>query len=354
MVFLLLLLFGLIFGGLVACSDTGYYLQAIQGHSEILLKRRPIAKVIDDPATTEQLRQRLQLVLDMRDFASRELHLPENGSYRSYADLGRSEVVWNVVATPEFSLEPLTWSFPFAGNVSYRGYYDKNDAEDFVKELQQGGNDTELYGVTAYSTLGWFDDPVLNTFIDRPEASLAGMIFHELAHQRLYVKDDSTFSEAFAEVVEQEGVLRWLRHRGEENHQKKNEEQTLRQREFIDFLLEIRRELEAVYASDRSIAAKRSDKARILAGVPERYRNLKQEKWQGFDGFDRWFARPLNNARLASIATYNDRKPALLRLLQACKGDLESFYREAEELAKLPKVERRARLSTLEGTVGQG
>lgn len=350
-VFLLLCI--LLVGGLVACTEIGYYSQAIKGHTQILIKRRPIAELIADPTLDPQRKERLALVLRVREFASKDLLLPDNGSYRCFVDLGRAEVVWNVVAAPEFSLGPLTWCFPIAGCVSYRGYYDRSAAEAFADQLRQKGNDVDLYGVTAYSTLGWFDDPVLNTFIDRPEPALAGMIFHELAHQKLYVKDDSSFSEAFAEVVEREGVARWLKGRDIPSQQASNDVLQKDQERFVTLLMTTRKGLEALYASDLPPEAMRVEKTRIIAALHERFRQLRQEEWKDNPRFDRWFDRPVNNARLAAVATYHDLKPALEAVLRECNDDLECFYQETAKLAGLPYDQRRARLATLDEQPGK-
>ena len=324
---------------LALCSDLGYYAQAVQGHVKILLARRPIDQLLAEPTTPPALKERLRLVLEIRDFASRELRLPENDSYRSYADIKRTAAVTNVIAAPEFSLKPLTWCFPVAGCVNYRGYYDPQAAENFAASLRQQGYETDLYGVSAYSTLGWFDDPVLNTFINWSEAALAGQIFHELAHQQLYVKDDSSFNEAFAEVVEGEGVKRWLARKGQPAAPATAERQE-RQQVFADLLLQSRRELEALYASGKPVAVMREEKKAIFNGLRQRYQVLRDEQWQGYKGFDRWFDRPVNNARLASVATYHDHKPPFLALLQRADGDLIRFYREVGELARRPRAER--------------
>lgn len=331
---------------LALSSDLGYYAQAIQGHVKILLARRPIDQLLAEPSTPAALQQRLRLVLEIRDFASRELQLPENSSYRSYADIQRAAVVTNVIAAPEFSLQPLTWCFPFAGCVSYRGYYDPLTAERFAASLREQGYETDLYGVSAYSTLGWFDDPVLNTFIDWPEAALAGQIFHELAHQQLYVKDDSSFNEAFAEVVEAEGVKRWLARKGQLPLPAITERQE-RQQAFTELLLQSRRELETLYTSGQSAEVMRVGKKIIFSELRQRYQLLRDEQWQGYSGFDRWFERPANNARLAAVATYHDRKPSFLTLLQRADGDLGRFYQEAAALAKRPRAERDGILAEL-------
>jgi predicted aminopeptidase len=313
---------------------------------KILLARRSIDKLLADATTPAALKERLKLVQEIRDFASRELSLPENDSYRSYVDIHRSDVVYNVVAAPEFSLQPLTWCFPFAGCVNYRGYFDPRAAVSLAAKLQEQGYDTDSYGVSAYSTLGWFDDPLLNTFLERPEAGLAGLIFHELAHQQLYVKDDSSFSEAFAEVVEGEGVKRWLAHRGKTPALAAGEKEG-RQQSFVDLLLQSRRELETLYASGKPVMVMREEKQTIFLALRQRYELWRDGEGHGYKGFDRWFDRPVNNARLASVATYQDHKPPFAAILRQADNDLPRFYREVATLASRPRSERDKILSGL-------
>lgn len=335
----IVIVLGVIFFVLVACTNAGYYAQAAQGHAQILLARKPIDQLLEKETTPPILKERLRLVLEIREFASRELLLPDNGSYRSYADINRPDVLFNVVAAPEFSLQPVTWCFPFAGCVNYRGYYNSQAAEQFAATLRQQGIETDQYGVSAYSTLGWFDDPVLNTFINRSDAALAGLIFHELAHQQLYVKDDSSFSEAFAEVVEGEGVKRWLNRQGEFPPDKTLEGQ-VRQEAFYNLLLQSRRELESLYNSGKPVDIMREKKKAVFSELNRRYRTLRDEVWHGYSGYDRWFERPVNNARLAGVATYHDRKPAFIGLLKRVDGNLSLFYQEVASLAKRPRAER--------------
>ncbi len=199
---------------LSGCSNFGYYSQAIIGHLSIQVNLVPVADIIADSDTPPELKNQLEKVVEMRAYASEHLFLPSNASYSSYTDLKRPYVLWNVVAAPEFSLEPRQWCFPFAGCVQYRGYYAKEDAQVFAAELNKDGDDIYVGGVAAYSTLGWFADPMLNTILFRDDVSLAGLIFHELAHQQLYVKNDSAFNEGFAKTVELEGVRRWLLNHG--------------------------------------------------------------------------------------------------------------------------------------------
>lgn len=343
--FVLVLLFA--GAGRGAAMELGYYLQAASGQLSILFKRQPVERLVRDPATPTELRQKLQLATELRDFASRDLLLPENGSYRTYVDLGRDAVVWNVVAAPEFSLTPKTWCFPVAGCVSYRGYYDRAEAEAYAQDLRREGYDVDLYPVSAYSTLGWFDDPLLNTFIDRSEPALAGLIFHELAHQKLYVKDDSSFSEAFASAVEDEGVRRWLQlHPPDDAAPRSGGKE--RWQTFWGLLLATRAELEKLYASSAPAERMRAEKGEILNGLRQRYAELRNDVWHGYGGYDGWFDRPVNNARLAAVATYHDKKPAFVALLQENDNNLAKFYEAAAALARLPKDARDARLKALE------
>ena len=337
-----------------SCSnELGYYSQCVQGHLGILARRQPIDKVLGDPAAAPELKEKLALVLRIRDFASREMLLPDNGSYRCYVDLKRPEVVWNVVAAPEFSLRPRQWCFPVAGCVTYRGYYSRDGAQAMLESLQGQGDDVHLYGVDAYSTLGWFDDPVLNTFVDKSEARIAGLIFHELAHQKVYVKDDSAFNEAFAEAVAQEGVARWLRHAGRPDELAGWQESLRRDEQFVGLLQEARARLEVLYADGGEAGEKRAGKTRVFHELGLAYLRLK-ESWDGYTGYDRWFAAPLNNARLASVGTYRSQLPAFQLLLQKEGGDLGAFYRAVTAIGELPADERHGRMRELAAGASPG
>jgi predicted aminopeptidase len=339
----------LLFGALcllAACGNVGYYAQCVGGHLSLMAKRQPINRVLAASDTSPELRNHLERVLAIRDFASSELLLPDNGSYRSYADLGRPYAVWNVVATPEFSLTPQQWCFPVAGCVSYRGYFSQKDAERFAEKLRGEGGDVYSYGVIAYSTLNWFDDPVLNTFSRRPEANLAGLIFHELAHQQLYVRGDSSFNEAFAKTVELEGVERWLRLNGNEEAQRLYSEAYRREEELVHLLRQVRDRLIALYASPLDRKAMQSGKERLYAELREEYGQLK-ESWGGFAGYDSWFKGDLNNARLVSVGTYRDLVPVFRFLLRQEGGDMAAFYRRAAAIGHLAPVQRTALLGKL-------
>ena len=328
------------------CANLPYYLQSVRGQLDIWSRQQDIESVISKPDTDETLRQKLKAVLSVRDFASSELALPRNGSYRSYANLERPYVVWNVFATPEFSIRPRKWCFMFAGCVNYRGYFSKGDAEEFASETAEKGYDVFVGGVPAYSLLGYFPDPVLNTFIHYPTPHLARLIFHELAHQIVYVHDDSVFNESFAVTVEQEGIRRWMERYGTDQDRRTYDEITRRRADFLRLIETYRGRLDELYRSDLAPDAMRARKAELFAELRTDYLQLKQS-WGGFAGYDHWFARPANNALLASVGIYTKRVPAFQALLAREGGDLQRFYDAARELARLGKAQRSAALDNL-------
>ena len=340
---LLLAAFAPLLGG---CGTLRYYSQAVSGQLDLLRRATPIEEELRSDAVPAALKAKLRAVLEIRQFASRELALPDNGSFRSYADLGRPYVLWNVFATPEFSLEPVTSCFPIAGCVSYRGYFGEAGAQAAGAALRARGYDVYVGGVPAYSTLGWFDDPVLSTFIQYPETELARLIFHELAHQLLYVKDDTRFNESFAVTVEQAGVERWIAQNGNERQRAAHVRLQGMQRDFVALLGKYRTILEAYYRRDLPPEEMRLGKARRFAEMDAEYRQLKAS-WGGFAGYDRWFAGKPNNAMLASVALYTELVPAFRALLAREGGDLPRFYAAVKDLAKLPKDERDAKLAAI-------
>ena len=325
------------------CASLGYYYQAFEGQMQIWHRSRPIKQVIADEHTPQPVKERLELVLRIREFASAELALPDNGSYRNYADLQRPYAVWNVFATTEFSVSPKEWCFPFVGCVGYRGYFSQTAADQFADKLKAEGLDVFVSGVPAYSTLGWFDDPVLNTVVRYPEAELARLIFHELAHQVIYVPGDTMFNESFAAAVEQEGVERWLAKTGDQAEQAAFDSQQQRRVGFIRLVLKYRDELDALYKSSSPETEKRQKKADIFAAMQAEYLNLKSS-WHGYAGYDRFFAGPLNNARLVPVATYSELVPGFRRLLASNGGDYKKFYAAVKELGKMPEELRHAKL----------
>ena len=302
------------------CDTLAYYGQAIGGHLDVMAAARPVDQWIEDAGTAPELRDRLRTAQRIRQFASQKLGLPDNGSYRSYADLRRPFVVWNVFAAPEFSVEPRKECFPLTGCVSYRGFFSEDEARRRASGLKSEGYDVHVGGVPAYSTLGWFNDPLLSTFIRYPDAQLARLIFHELAHQVVYKSNDTTFNESFAVTVEEEGVRRWLEAEGHPDQLETFRAAQARRKQFADDVAETRSRLEAVYAEKLPADEMRKRKAEIWESLRSRYPTIVP-------------AQP-NNAFLASIALYNELVPEFEALLRASGGNLPAFYAHVRELAK--------------------
>jgi predicted aminopeptidase len=322
-----------------------YYWQAIGGQLELLRKREPIHEVIANPAADPALKTTLARIATMRQFAVDELGLPSNESYTSYVALDRPYVVWNVVATEEFSVDPRRWCFPFAGCVAYRGYFDKAAADRFAARLAGEGLDTNSGGSTAYSTLGYFDDPVLSSMVNGGEQYVASLLFHELAHQKLYVKDDSEFSEAFAMIVEELGTERWLSQHGTTADLERYRLRRERRAQFGELISAQQARLRAIYASGAPPEQLRADKQRAFDALRADYGALKIE-WQGNADYDAWFAQPLNNATLAAVATYTRWLPALRARVQ--EVGLSQFYADTAAIADLDFAQREERLRAWE------
>jgi len=329
------------------CSSFGYYAQAARGHLAVLAAARPIDEVLADPATDAALKERLQRAREIRQFAAHELALPDNASYTAYADLGRPAVVWNVFATPALSLELKTWCYPLFGCVGYRGYFDKAAAERFGDELRGQGYDVNVAPVPAYSTLGWFSDPLLNTFINTQDGELARLVFHELAHQVVYVRDDTVFNESFATAVERAGVTRWLSTRGDDRLSRDYAGIEARRADFLALLLKYRGQLQQVYAEAAPESRQQDRKRAAFAALKAEYRQLRESRWGGFSGYDRFFAQDLNNAHLAAVGAYYDLVPAFEALLARGGGALPVLYGEVKRLASLDKMRRDEALGAL-------
>ena len=342
---------------LACCLVTSgcYVTQAARGQFEVMRRSQPIERVLADPATPATTRKGLELTVAAREFAETELGLPASRSYRRYADLGRPYVVWNVVATPEFSVEPRRSCFPVAGCVSYRGYFSESAARSKALQLATRGDDVSIGGVPTYSTLGHLPDPVFNAMLGWRETRLVGTIFHELAHELLYVPGDSEFNEAFASVVEEEGVRRWLARTGSRTPELQQFElANRREAEFARLLRATRERLEGLYASGLDVAAMRIEKQREFGRLKFEYERLRAS-WGGDAAYDGWFRRSLNNAHLASVATYRDCMPGLRRVLSQA-GSLPAFYEQARELAQRPRAERHETVceSTSDARGGKG
>jgi len=344
------------------CRSVGYYQQAISGQYEILAKRQSIPKLLARKDTRPALREKLELVMALRQFAEHDLNLKADGHYVCYADLGRRFVVWNVYAAPEFSLEPKKWWYPVVGSLKYRGFFSEKDARACGDRLARQGYDVHVGGVDAYSTLGWFKDPVLNTFIHYESADLAEIIFHELAHQRVFAAGDTDFNEAFATAVGEEGARRWLAAHGDAASKAAYATELRRKDDFVRLVMNAREQLKRVYGeeeahgpraketagSEELVAVKRARKEAVIEQLRRDYATLKAS-WGGYNGYDHWFSRSLNNAQLNTVATYYNLLPAFTRLLNENKGDLELFYRDCKVLAKMPKEQRKGEVAKLAG-----
>lgn len=324
-----------------------YYAQAVGGHLQLMQAAESIPLILQNPATDPGLRQQLTKVSAIREFASRELALPDNGSYRSYADLGRPYVVWNVFAAPKFSVRLEEWCLFFVGCVNYRGYYNRDAAERYARRLErEEGLETYVASIPAYSTLGFFDDPVLNTFLHFGEQEVARTIFHELAHQVAFARGDSTFNESFATTVENEGMRRWLALDGTPVQQRNFMERQARKAQFLALVTDYRDKLRELYSQPLSAAEKEDGKKRTIGDLRQAYANLKAE-WGGFSGYDAFFAGDLNNARLGSVSLYTKLVPAFEALLDQTGHNLPDFYRRVKGLARLSKGQRTAALEHL-------
>ena len=324
---------------LSACSTLGYYSQSIGGQISVMSKRVPITDLIEQKDTSEKEKVLLKKILQIRAFASHHLLLPDNQSYSTYVDLEREYVVWNVFAAPEFSLEPISSCFLFVGCLQYRGFFAKQDAIDFAGKLRNADNDVFVGGVAAYSTLGWFDDPILSSMLNYGEFRLAEVIFHELAHQLIYIKDDSAFNEAFATAVGETGVKRWLQKNQRSDDLQKFERDKQWEADFIQLVLTSKEQLEIVYRSELAPDQMRNNKKIIFEQLRTDYFLLKKS-WDNPPDYDKWMGNDLNNAKIASVVTYHDLAGSFARLLSLSDNDFPLFYQRVRYLGSLAKDER--------------
>ena len=339
-----------------ACAETQYYWQSVSGHLQLMRSARPVEQWLEDASTPAQLKERLALTQRMRGFAVTELGLPDNPSYRRYADLQRRAVVWNVVAAPEFSLTLKTWCFPVLGCVGYRGYFSEADARQEAEQLKAQGLEVSVYGVPAYSTLGWMNwaggDPLLSTFVSYPEGELARIIFHELAHQVLYVQGDTMFNESFATAVERLGGARWLAAFGSPRARSEYAVFDGRRRQFRALELVTRDRLKEIYGQSAATTAQRDvlaqKKAEIMQDFRTRYASLK-EGWEGYSGYDQWVLNA-NNAGFGAQAAYDELVPAFEALFEQEGRNWPAFYDAVKRLAEMPRRERTQALKRIAGT----
>jgi predicted aminopeptidase len=327
---------------LPGCSSLGYYWQAINGHFAITSREQPVSELLQQADLDPILRHKLELAQRARRFASEHLALPDNASYTRYADLKRPYVTWNVVATPEFSVEPKRWCYLVAGCFNYRGYFHEQDAKQFAHTLKQQGFDVAISGAWAYSTLGWFDDPLLNTMLMHDDADVIGTLFHELAHQTVYIDDDSSFNESFANAVEQEGLRRWYLHIGQPAQYQAFLQRRQQRDAILQLLEDTRDKLRKLFAKPLNDVQKRRQKQALFAALKKQYQVWREQ--HSYAGYDRWMQQDLNNAHLALIATYTDKVPAFLAMLASVKGNLPAFYQAVKRIGALPPAQRQAAL----------
>lgn len=330
---------------LSACGSLRYYAQAVHGQGELIVHRRPIAKLLHDPHTDPELAGRLRLALQARRFASRQLGLPDNRSYTGYVQLDRPYVVWNVFAAPRYSVQAVPQCFPIAGCVAYRGWFSEAAAKADAARRRADGDDVWIGGVPAYSTLGWFADPILSSMLRWDDDELAATIFHELAHQLIYAKGDTAFNESFATFVQEQGLRGWRAARG---LPPQNGNQQALADGFTRLVLELRGHLKTLYASGVDEAAMATGKQHEIAAFRARYEHWRQQDWPDDHRYDAWVAQPINNARLLPFGLYDQWTPAFAVLFQRAQCSWPAFYAEVRTLAGEAKARRdRALLALL-------
>lgn len=324
---------------LSACSNIGYYWHSTKGHLSIMNKRVNISTLLEKPDLDVQLRSRLVLVQKIRAFSINELTLPNNDSYTNYAQLNQPYVLKNLFAAPEFSIRLLSWCYPIAGCASYRGYYDEALLSNFVIALEENRSDIHITEVPAYSTLGWFDDPVLSSFINWPDARLAGLIFHELTHQRLYIDNDTLFNESLASAVQRMGTELWLKSNQKSDEIDQFKKSNLYHHAVVKLIQKTQVELDILYKTDISTTKKRKLKKQILDTTIKHHTTL-AKSFNKKGGYTRWFSSGLNNAKLASVSAYNTHLPAFINIMDNQQGSFRKFFDYVETLSKLPKSRR--------------
>ncbi len=321
------------------CTTVGYYHQSIFGHLKLISKREPIIDIVNDSTRDEKLIAQLRLAQELRLFATHELKLPENDSYRSYVQLDHPYVTWNVFAAPEFSTALQQWCFLVVGCVPYRGYFDQADAHHYADRLSKRGLDVYVAGVPAYSTLGWFDDPLLSSMIDRGEIVTAAYIFHELAHQQYYLKGDGAFNEAFATAVEEIGVLRWLEQQNRRDDAENYEDWLAQKTLFSAFIKSSRDEFDALYQQEHSLEKMQVEKQILIAEMRRKFEDLSLEN-KHIARYSKWMSGPLNNAQLGAISLYRELVPAFRNIFISCGNDFEKFYARVQNIAKMSEEKR--------------
>lgn len=335
---------------LQGCETLSYYSQAASGQWELITQANAISKVMVEPTVADEIKEQLRLTQSIRAFAIQTLMLPDNGSYQHYVHLDRNYVVWSVFASSKFAIEPIKSCYFIVGCLNYRGYFHERGAVDYASKLQAQGYDTFVGGVPAYSTLGWFKDPVLSTFIKRSERHLAALMFHEMAHQLLYISGDTEFNESFARTVEIEGVKRWLLIQGKRQQWERYQQEQIKRKQFVNLLRTFRQTFAMAMKknSDMSDKSMLQVKNKHYQALQAQYKRMKTALWHGYGGYDDWFAKDLNNAKLLTVSTYYEYVPAFQVMLKRFDNDdLSGFYSAVRALAELQPKSRKQRLAAL-------
>tara|TARA_R110000782_G_scaffold220177_5_gene307427 strand:- start:1696 stop:2766 length:1071 start_codon:yes stop_codon:yes gene_type:complete len=328
------------------CSTVNYYSQSIQGQFEIIQKRQNIKMLLADNNLPDSQRQRLETILKLREFSINQLGLPDNNSYLSYADLERDFVIWNIFATEEFSLSPLKWCYLIVGCLDYRGYFSETDAKNHAVKLEAQGHDIFLGGVSAYSTLGWFDDPVLNTMLRWNDIQLATVMFHELAHQQLYIKNDTEFNESYAEAVATIGVIKWLEQSPDKNLLSEYMQSRSQEKQFISLVMKYKTVLDKLYRSETDKKQMLIQKKAVFQQMKGEYKTLSHH-WKK-DRYAHWFSSGLNNAKLAATVTYHQYASSFINIFNKLNKDLNRFYSLIESLSHCKQMKRKEILNAQE------
>ncbi len=331
---------------MAGCQSIAYYGQSIKGQLQVMHRSQPIDAWLKKSTTPAELKQKLLQVKEIRQFASDVLSLPQNRSYTKYADIKRPYVVWNIFAAPEFSLQPYLWCYPIIGCQAYRGYFSKQPAIDFAAKIKSKGYDVSVGGVKAYSTLGWFDDPILNTFVNYSPTNLASLIFHELSHQIVYVKNDTVFNESFATMVENKGVEIWLKQKNQADELLKYRQNQALEKEVLSLIKRYKNELNQLYESKVDNQKKRQIKLKIFAELKQDYQHVKQD-FQFISPWDKWFVQDLNNAHLVAVGAYYDKVADFEKLFEKSERNFPTFFAAVKKLAKLKKTQRDQYLASL-------
>lgn len=340
-VFLPLCLLPLLFG----CADFNYYMQASRGHMEIVSKRENISRLIESGKLSEREISKLKLVEEVTHYASGQLGFPDNGSYKHYVALERPYVVWNVFAAQPFSFDSKNWCYPIVGCVTYRGYFDQSSAEQYAQTLSRQGYDVYVGGVAAYSTLGWFNDPVLSTFLRRQDYQLVALLFHELAHEILYIKGDTTFNESFATALEEIALAHWLESKNKAEIFSRYKEYKTRKEKFIQFVLSWKNKIELAYQEVGEGGHNTEIKEKIYQAMRDDYARFRKEI--DYSGYDRWFNDDLNNAKLNTVATYESLVPKFMLIYYNVGESVEDFIKESKRIGKLSSEQRMLYFSKL-------